>query len=301
MGKIKSPGHQVSEMLRQSGLAKIGESSRTEETRQAIENGCVGRHEIAGQTNIHSTLTLDKYKSIWRDFASYCKSNGFRMRDATAENVKDYMQNRIDSGCSRNTLDGIGSALNKLDDGLNRAYGGSRDFSNAIREEKAVGNDVCPRLDTESRAFHDPATVISNIESQNCRLAAEIQLETGLRAMNVCDLHLNPNNTLFVQSKAGYVCTNFKIPRDLYNQLAQRADADGNVHLTDYKSYIKEIRTACEAAGEHYTGSHAFRHNFAQNMYSELRNGGMSDYKAKIEVSEALFHHRLDVVEKYLR
>ena len=133
------------------------------------------------------------------------------------------------------------------------------------------------------------------------QLAATIQLETGLRSMNVCKLQLNSDGSLFVRSKAGFTAPHFMIPAKIADVLREMADSSGRVNLIQYKPYIAQIQAACAAVGEHYTGSHAFRHNYAQARYNELRGQGLSEDRAKMQVSEELFHHRLDVVDKYLR
>lgn len=299
----KSPGQQVNEMIKLASFVQIATgTSRTDDSIRAMENGASGRHEIASQTGIYNSKTFEKYKSVWKEFGRFCKENGVKlMKDAPSSLVSSFMQSKIDAGCSANTIVGVGSAMNKLDDCLNRAYGGSRDFSDAVKTARAVGRESCEHLDTNHRAFENPEQVISAISDEKCALAAQIELTTGLRAMNVCNLQLNADNTLFVRSKAGFTAPNFKVPAQIYNKLSALADSSGKVHLANYKQYIASIKDACERVGEHYTGSHAFRHNFAQNMYNDCIERGLDSDHAKLEVSEALFHHRIDIVDKYLR
>ena len=304
---IKSPGAWIRDCLYKSGMDEIGsDTTRGQETRAAIEHGAAGRHEIAAETGIHSSLTLGRYKSTWRDYLSYCRTEGNYGKDPRnypAASVSDYMQHRIDTGCSANTLQSIGSALGKWAAAADRAYGGTRvqDWAKPISEARALGRQVCPRLDQETRAFHDPWRVIAAMPDPRARLAATIQLETGLRSMNVMRLQLNADGSLFVKSKAGYTCPHFAIPTNISHELRALADSQGRVNLIGYKPYIAAIQAACAVAGEHYTGSHAFRHCYAQARYAELRQGGMSEDRAKLQVSEELFHHRLDIVDKYLR
>lgn len=293
--------------MRKSGMNEIGaDTTRGNETRQAIEDGFSGRHAIASQTGIHNSLTYARYKSTWRDYINYCKGEGGYGKDVRVygpETVRDYMANRIEDGCSANTLQSIGSALGKWAAACDKAYGGDRftSWARPIAEARALGRQVCPHLDQETRAFKDPWRVITAMSDPRARLAAEIQLTTGLRSMNVTKLQLNQDGSLFVRSKAGYTCPHFVISPSISRELRALADPSGKVNLIGYKAYIGQIQAACKIVNEHYTGSHAFRHNFARNLYTELRAEGMSDDRAKSQVSEALFHHRLDVVDKYLR
>lgn len=303
----KSAGAWISDIMRRSGVNEIGSSiTRGQETRVAIEHGAAGRHEIAAVTGIHSSLTLSRYKSVWRDYINYCRGEGGYGKDPRTyppESVTDYMMNRIDAGCSENSLQSIGSALGKWAAACDRAYGGDRftTWAKPIAAARALGRAVCPRLDTETRAFRDPWRVISSIGDPRARLAATIQLTTGLRSMNVCKLQLNPDGSLFVRSKAGYTCPHFKIPASISRELRALADPSGRVNLIGYKAYISQIQVACAAVGERYSGSHAFRHNYARSRFNELRQSGMSVDRAKLQVSEELFHHRTDIVDKYLR
>lgn len=304
---IKSPGAWIRDCLYKSGADEIGSDvTRGQETRAAIEHGAIGRHQIAAETGIHSSLTLDRYKSTWRDYLSYCRNEGGYGRDPRQygpETVTDYMQHRVEDGCSSNTLQSIGSALSKWATMCDKAYGGNRfhDWAKPIAEARALGRTVCPRLDTETRAFKDPLRVIAAMSDPRARLAATIQLTTGLRSMNVTRLQLNADGSLFVRSKAGYTCPHFAISPKISAELRELADPSGRVNLIGYKAYIAQIQAACATVGERYSGSHAFRHNYAQSRYAELRGQGMSVDRAKLVVSEELFHHRLDIIDKYLR
>lgn len=303
---IKSPGAWIRDCLYKSGADEIGSDvTRGQETRAAIERGATGRHEIAGETGIHSSLTLDRYKSTWRDYLSYCRAEGYGKdpRNYGPETVQDYMAHRIEGGCSSNTLQSIGSAMGKWATMCDKAYGGNRfqDWAKPISEARALGRQVCPHLDTETRAFRDPWRVIAAMDDPRARLAAALQLETGLRAMNVCKLQINQDGSLYVKSKAGYTAPHFAIPAGISRELRTLADPQGRVNLIPYKAYIAAIQTACASTGEHYTGSHAFRHNYARARYNELRQGGLSVDRAKLQVGEELFHHRNDIVDKYLR
>ena len=304
---IKSPGAWIRDCLYKSGADEIGSDvTRGQENKLAIEAGASGRHQIAAMTGIHSSLTLSRYKSTWRDYLAFCRTEGGYGKDPRTygkETVSDYMQHRIDTGCSENTLQSIGSAMSKWAAMCDKAYGGDRftTWARPISEARALGRTVCPRLDVETRAFRDPLRVIAAMDDPRARLAATIQLETGLRSMNVCKLQLNANGSLFVRSKAGFTVPHFAIPTNISHELRALADSQGRVNLIGYKPYIAAIQAACKVAGEHYTGSHAFRHCYAQARYAELRQGGMSEDRAKLQVSEELFHHRLDIVDKYLR
>jgi hypothetical protein len=133
------------------------------------------------------------------------------------------------------------------------------------------------------------------------RSKAGLQLRTGLRSMNVCNIRLNGDGTLYVRSKAGFTVSHFRVPSDLYARIMQFAGSNSRFTLIPYHEYLNELKTACRACGETYTGSHALRHNYAINRYETLCAEGKTEVEAKSQVAEELFHHRLDIVDTYLR
>lgn len=300
----KNASQLVSEMIHKSGICDIGDSgtTRSQESQAARANGAVTKHDIASQTHIHNSLTFQRYKSVWKDFCAYQIKNGHSTHPSrwTAEQVKDYLSTR--QGCSMNGFNTICNALNKMDDMINRSYHTEKDWNKVITQARLEARDGgCVRMDVNPRAFLNPERVISNIQDPRAALAAELQLRTGLRASNVCTIRPNSDGTLYVRSKAGFTASHFKIPSDLYNRILQFSEPNTRFTLIPYHQYLNELKTACRACNEQYTGSHALRHNYAINRYEALRAEGKTETEAKAQVSIELFHHRLDVIDTYLR
>lgn len=300
----KNASQLVSEMVHKSNICDIGDSgmTRSQESQAARANGAVTKHDIASQTRIHNTLTFQRYKSVWKDFCNYQISHGHGTHPIrwTSVQVKDYLDSR--QGSSLNGFNVVCNALNRMDDMINRTYHASKDWSSVIAQARQEARDgKCVRMDVNPRAFLNPERVISNIQDPRAQLAAELQLRTGLRANNVC--HLQPNNdgTLYVKSKAGFTVPHFWVPSDLYARIMQFTGSNSRFTLISYNQYLNELKTACRACGEQYTGSHALRHNYAIARYDELRASGKSETEAKTIVSLELFHHRLDIIDTYLR
>lgn len=300
----KNASQLVSEMVHKSGICDIGDSgtTRSQESQAARANGAVTKHDIAGQTHIHNSLTFQRYKSVWKDFCNYQISHGHSTHPSrwTETQVKDYLATR--QGCSMNGFNTICNALNRMDDMINRSYYTTKDWSNVIDQARqSARNGGCVKMDVNPRAFHDPQNVIAAIQDPRAALAAELQLRCGLRAANVCNLRPNTDGTLYIRSKAGFTVSHFRIPQDLYNRILQFGGANTRFTLIPYHEYLNELKTACRACGEQYTGSHALRHNYAINRYETLCAEGKTEYEAKAQVAEELFHHRVDIIDTYLR
>ncbi len=96
----------------------------------------------------------------------------------------------------------------------------------------------------------------------------------------------------------------YKMPHDLYTRMVAFNDGKlGYCEIIKYRTYLDKLEGACNRLGINYHdhASHGFRHNYARNYYKELVSKGVSETRAKAQVSEALFHQRLDVVEVYLK
>lgn len=300
----KNASQLVSEMVHKSGICDIGDSgtTRSQESQAARANGAATKHDIASQTHIHNSLTFSRYKSVWKDFCTHQIKNGYGTHPSrwTEGQVRDYLASR--QGASLNGFNTVCNAMNRLDDMIARSYHVPKDWSATIAQARQEARDGgCVRMDVNPRAFLDPERVISNIQDPRAQLAAELQLRCGLRAANVCHIQPNADGTLFVRSKAGFTVNHFRVPNDLYNRILQFGGVNTRFTLISYHQYLNELKTACRACGEQYTGSHALRHNYAINRYETLRAEGKTEFEAKSQVAEELFHHRLDVVDTYLR
>ena len=297
----------VDSIFRESGIIAINsEVTKSMEFEENLKNGASNVHEKADGVRIHQSATLDKYKSVARDFFHFERQNGSG-RDYFKYNendVKEYLSSKVEENVPRNTFNSICTALEKLDNILNACDGGSRDWHNAINEVRHIvqTDNLCERTDTNHRAYQDPQKVIDCMARPGTQLAAELELRTGLRSGDVTgQIKINPDGTLDIKSKAGYHVPNFKIPSDLLDRLKTFEVSEGRAFLCTYSQYSYDLKNACSSANEEFSGTHSMRHCFAQNLYNDLRSQGVPEIEAKGRVSEALFHSRLSIVEVYLR
>ena len=266
------------------------------------ESTLTNSHDLNGNVHITQSKTLEKYKGIYTDLCHFARSNGLGndIRAYDGNVIKSYLENKLADGRGYNTMRGYCSALNKLDNILNACDGGTRDYAPAIQEYKQVIADL-PRTDTAVRRFNNPQNVIDHITDARVQLAAEIEFKTGLRCNDVSYFRINDNNTLYIKSKAGFRVPEYKIPQNLMSKIKEFANCNNTCRLTTYSHYSYELKKACEATGERFTGTHALRHSYAYESYNSHIADGLTVKEAKAEVSHELFHDRLDIVEKYLR
>ena len=194
-----------------------------------------------------------------------------------------FLQMKWDEGRSSSTMLGYCKAFAKLEGMLETV---SRDWGNqhtakmdtCLKEWRMEANDAQrPVNEQECRAFNNPQAVVDAIQDPRAHLAASLQLETGLRVHDVTYIRLNADNTLEVNSKAGYRVANFPIPANLAAELREfgapnmKADGSTQFNLISYNGYRNELKSATESCGERYTGTHALRASFAVAFYNSLR------------------------------
>lgn len=295
---------QINHLIKESGMIDIDtDYKRSEHAAELRGQGVTNWHDIAQQTHITESATLDKYKTTWKELGNFSKENGYgtKITKISAECVSAFLTSKLESGRSYNTMMGYLTAINKLDALISGATGHAARFSGVPDGMRQEIKETAPDTATETRSFNDPRAVIGAIQDPRCQLAAELQLQTGLRVHDVTFIRLNENGTLNINSKAGRRIENYQIPQQLSDRLREINGGAGTFHLIGYNHYVYELKKACAATGEHYTGTHAFRHSYAQESYARHVKEGMSEEKAKAAVSEELFHHRLEIVEIYLR
>ncbi len=153
-----------------------------------------------------------------------------------------------------------------------------------------------------TRAYNNPQAVIAAITSDRARFIASMQDRLGLRVDNARCFNINANGTISFFSKGHMPHNNYEIPRDLYDKAVELNGGNiGKCEIMPYRTYLNNLEAACKRVGETYSGSHSLRHGFAKRLYHELLADGKSEKAAKAQVSEALFHRRLDIVDCYLR
>lgn len=310
--------NQVNLMLEKSGMVHIDEGFHRHDERDAFidTHGRNPTPQERSSFGIYDGATFEKYKAAYKQLGEFCKAEfGIqKLRQIEPEHIKAFIVHKIEDaytgknghiydGVSQNTANNYIKAFSKMDDMMNRAFTNvDKDFSGVCKECYEYARAVASPPDTETRAFNNPQAVIENITDPRSRLIAEIQLATGLRVSDASFIRLNPDGeSIAIRSKGGYRISEYKLPAGLYAKVAEMAGGADKIRLNSYSNYINDLKDACARAGESYTGSHAFRHNYAKASYENHISEGMSSKESAYAVSEELFHHREEIVGHYLR
>lgn len=296
-GKIT---YQVSVVMEK--LKDIG-SSKHAAKNAARENGAQSKHDIAKATNIYGYNTYKNYLSIAKELAKYVHTvhNVSSIENIKPEQVRSFLESKINDNSitTKGSLNTYCSAIEKFETALNGyRSGNSFDFSNAIKDIKQSSSLSNNHI---NRAFNNPQKVIENMTNDKCKVVADLQLQHGLRVDEAkhikIDSQLN-GNTLTIQGKGGII----QVKELTDNQVKNVKEyAENGVFSVDYKAYLNEVKQAAGAAGEEYTGTHAFRYNYAQAEHSKYIQNGMSELAANLLVSKQMGHHREDITRHYLK
>lgn len=316
------------------GTRSQQESGQTkyEQKQACFAQGITSSHDVAKHTNIRVD-TAKGYIQQLKKMGDFLKERGqcrdekghFSVSLITADHVSAYLSHKVEDNLAkaeagekmsqcRETLDNIASAINK--------WAACADISRSAGISESVGKAVgafrenvlpdMPASPSRIKAYADPSAVIR--ELANCpgninlnsraALVAEIQLRVGLRVDNARSFVLLPNSAISIVSKGGMKHDKYQIPHDIYTRaVAFNGGNLGKCELLKYETYLGKLASACNRLkiDYHAHSSHGLRHNFSQNLYQDLIGKGYSDKRARAEVSEALFHKRLDVVSVYLK
>ena len=316
MSKAGSPSSQIRGLEIESGYIHINDGTHKADARQEIkDSGLTNFHDVSKHVGFYESKTLEKYNGIYKQYLRFEKAEGrpCDIRAFTAEKADAFLQMKWDEGRSSSTMLGYCKAFAKLEGMLETV---SRDWGNqhtakmdtCLKDWRMEANDAQrPVNEQECRAYNNQQAVVDAIQDPRAHLAASLQLETGLRVHDVTYIRLKADNTLDINSKAGFRVDGFKIPANLAAELRQfgaanmQQDGSSKFNLISYGDYRNELKTASESCGERYTGTHALRASFAVNFYNSLRAEGKTDMEARMELAKALFHGRISVTYYYVK
>ncbi len=254
---------------------------------------------------IHSYNTYETYKQTSKEFASWIKRTHPEVRniDRVTKNMcVEYLKSRQET-CSAYTVSKDMAALNKLfRTDINKSEAGltQRSYKNITRSRNDCTHDKSVNLDK----YSDQITVAKAF---------------GIRRESFVDGQFALKDVSIYQEKGQVYCS-----------VVEKGGRYRNAPcLDEYKEIVKEKFNICERETltvdkfkELYSESnnklfseysnkidnHAYRAEYATNLYKQLANPASSDlYRgydkpAIQEVSKALGHNRLSVVvEHYLR
>lgn len=192
---------------------------------------------------------------------------------------------------------------------------------------KDYSNRISKLLDRSSReydrrAYPDPQNLIKYIDNPVHQLQARIQFESGCRAEGVgapSNGHDNPLTSknlggigkdpvtnkqvgkITTIEKGGKVTEHY-ISKETFRDLKEALRL-GSQLRSDYKHYLHSINEAAKITGQYCIGrgSHALKHNFAQNRYQDCVKKGFSHEQALQQVSLETSHYRFSETYTYIK
>lgn len=283
-------------------LNKFG-SSKYEAKQELYKAGITKSGDIAQQTGIYSENTMKNYINAGVQAFQYIRDE-FGIKDITkitGEHIRSYLEQRS-SEVEYQTLKIDMAGINKLEQAINNYNNTNVDFRSFVeefRQDIKLDKEYTQNIN-ESRALLEPEKVINSIENESHKLAADMQLNYGFRINEVAKIDLNKqlnNNTLSVQAKGGQTISK-ELSQEHLSKL-QELSSNGIFNINKLE-YGNDLKNACEVNSEHYTGSHALRHNYAQNQFETYAKAGMSYNECLRATAEDLGHHREDITHRYL-
>ena len=316
-GRPGSLGHQLLQVLKtafQPGASRY----------QAKQRG-------QSQVLIFGIETMRKYTAEAFELAAYLKEHHPECRrpeDITPEMSAAFMESLIGRGLAGGTVGRYVAVIRKLDAVL-RHLGRVPADAPPLLPTQAEGGDWSFRADTSTAAYApaEALAILSTIRNSGSpkhrEVAAqvvELMLATGLRIReaaypraNGIDLERRQivliGNTSHTKGGRPRVTAPFdQVFLDFLAELKATGEANG----ADYgcvfhdraglpQQVRAEIRRACRALGIRPLGSHALRKLNAQTLYAALREQGLDDEAARLQVARHLGHNRVRVtVQSYV-
>ncbi len=266
-------------------------------------------HEMGKQLGVHSFLTNNQYSKVSTEAFRYAKEN-FGLRDLTkieAQHVQSYLESKVQDGIKYSTLQSYASALEKLETALNK-YAKNHNlnktysFSEAIQSVRDSASKVLDHT-VKAGAFKDSQAVINNIKDETFKTMAEAQYSAGLRVyeMNkITERNFLGDNKFYVERSKGGLSREVTFrSTEVYEKFRDLVSKNGGF-IFKVREYTRTVAAAAKLAGEKLTANHSFRHNYARERYSQLRQEGKGELQAKLVLTRELGHSRVDIVNKYL-
>ncbi len=264
----------------------------------------------------HSFSTFNRYAGIGKEFVNFCKGYGVNRIDKLSYNTaKGFIDAKIEKRLSQKTIKVNLCAIEKLFDVIGR-----QDISKELRanyQSFYIQGGATDR----ARAFGNPERVIEKIYQKNEAhgVMAELQHLTGARLGDLKKIHVDAEDKtiLIEKSKGGRNrVLDFSDRPERFERITElKNKLDDAMKETPWKelreTYHENIKYACRASNEVYTGSHAFRTTYAVERFEELSDRFSEAYPEKEEkdinrmadsiITQELGHNRLSMAAYYRR
>ncbi len=273
---------------------------------------------VGGMTTIHNNRTNEEYFAKCVELANWAKEiDGTKnVEKLTSAHVAGFLAEKIELGVSLSHWNGYAAAFSKLQLAQERfslsVRGETRDwgYRGAIKPLRSEANAELHRFEG-TRNYADPGALVGAMKSDTRRLAAAIQLESGLRitaATNIKPEQMKGMTrdiyTGELRGQIEYVCKGgavlvSNVSEKTYAALQSHIMARGELKV-NHKLYRSELKAAAAATGQAFNSSHGLRWNYAQERFGDLISRGVPYEKALGVVSSEMGHHRIGITEHYV-
>ncbi len=268
--------------------------------------GITSPTEIARHTGISSDRTAKNYGNAFKQFFEYVRDEyGInKFPKITGDHARTFMLKKVDEINSAGSFAVLAAAMNKLTVGLGRIQNTEIRWTAEIADAR---KEAYSRLGTEvkSRGYLRPEDAIAKLEDPHMRMCARAQLTSGARISEIFELTkenlatAKVNQLKLTNTKGGRIRT-VDVPADVYKYIVDQIQATGKFTF-NRAQYADQLRTAFHSTQQTWSGSHGFRHTFAQRTYAKMIADGNSYHKTLRTISHMLGHTRAGIVRIYLR
>jgi integrase len=178
----------------------------------------------------------------------------------------------------------------------------TRELRDHVISYRDDGKIHTPRLGYQ---LEDAPRIIAHLQEIGSQFAlpAEIMLRCGLRLAEVAGLQGKDRDlehlVLHIKGKGGRHRT-ISVPPNLAGKLDGSKQYLFTPSRTWKSGFYSAVRKATRELGITVSGLHRLRANFAQNEYNALREQGLDDKAARLDVSRKLGHKRVNVTKSYV-
>lgn len=260
---------------------------------------------------IHSFATKTRYLGILNDFKEEMfRKNIFRVKHVRPEHLLNFLEEKAPKVTVK-TIKTNMAALRKFFQ--TSVWKQNPELLEALEKNYYYILDLA-RENGEAKPFSNPEAVIDRIKEPPHKSIAIIQLHTGARIDDVPKVvdsvkrwEMDPNHLIEInKSKGG---------RNRTIDLTDRMESFWKVReavailypVIEQKSwkiikeeYYTDLKRAASALGESYTGSHAFRVNYAQRRHQDMIKKGLSEKEAFKSITNELGHNRISMAKAYV-
>ncbi|MGC8678039.1 MAG: phage integrase N-terminal domain-containing protein [Hydrogenobaculum sp.] len=264
---------------------------------------------------IHSFTTLTRYAGIMKEFADDMKAKGIRnLNSVKYEDVKSWLEVKASKYTER-TLKVNMCALEKL-----FSIAGKEDIAKSInRDFTEIYSKAKPSGRVEP--FVNPQGIIDRLKEKSEKAKTKLEREmyakawawaslqylTGARVGDIKKLYVDGTKVVIPRSKGGKTRTidfsdnkeRLERVKDVLRYLSfEFENKDVNDNSTFRHYYEKVLRDTAASLGEKWTGSHAFRVNYAIERFEEIRQS-KSEFEADQQLTRELGHERISMSQYY--